>query len=43
LIEQQKNETGFSQSLHIPFHRSLAEAIRLHLPDKPEGDAMDTR
>jgi hypothetical protein len=38
-----ENETGFSHLLHIPFHRSPAEAIRLHHPDKPEGDAMDTR
>jgi hypothetical protein len=38
-----EKETGFSHMLHIPFHRSLAEAIRLHHPDKPEGDAMDTR
>ena len=29
--------------LHIPLHRDLAEAIRLHHPDEPEGDAMDTR
>jgi hypothetical protein len=41
--EPQKNKTGFSQLLLIPFHRSLAEAIRLHHPDKPEGDAMDIR
>ncbi|SJM92809.1 hypothetical protein CRENPOLYSF2_2910012 [Crenothrix polyspora] len=38
-----ENETGFSHLLHIPFHRSLAEAIRLYHPDKPEGDTMDTR
>lgn len=38
-----KNETGFSQLLHIPLHRSPAETIRLHQPDEPEGDAMDTR
>jgi hypothetical protein len=36
-------ETGFSHSLLIPFRRGLAEAIRLHHPAKPEGDAMDTR
>jgi len=41
--ELPENKTGFSHLLHIPFHRSLAEAIRLHHPDKPEGDAMDTR
>jgi hypothetical protein len=37
-----KNETGFSQLLHIPHHRNLAEAIWLYHPDEPEGDAMDT-
>ncbi len=34
---------GFSQRLLTPFHRNLAEAIWLHLPDKPESDTMDTR
>jgi hypothetical protein len=38
-----ENETGFSHPLLTPFHRCLAEAIRLHHPDEPEGDTMDTR
>ena len=42
-IQKVKIETEFSQLLHIPFHRSPAEAIRLHHPDEPEGNAMDTR
>lgn len=37
------NETGLSHSLLVPFRRYLAEAIRPRLPDRPEGDAMDTR
>ncbi len=38
-----ENETGFSHLLLTPFRRCLAEAIRPHHPDRPEGDAMDTR
>ncbi|MCB1852096.1 MAG: hypothetical protein KDI83_15180 [Gammaproteobacteria bacterium] len=37
-----KKKTGFSQWLLILFHRCHAEAIWLHHPDKPEGNAMDT-
>lgn len=38
-----KKETGFSQLLLTPFHRCPAGAIRPHHPDRPEGNAMDTR
>ncbi len=38
-----QKKTGFSHLLLTPFHHILAEAIRPHHPDRPEGNTMDTK